>query len=490
MAFDSYHKWLGIPPADQPPNYYRLLTLTLFESDPEVIDAAADRQMAYLRQCATGPHRAEAQKLLQEVASARLCLLVPKSKRKYDAELKLKTAALAHAGRKPDFRVEAIPTTCVTGQEASDELVTPGRGHRALRQDRRVMIGAGSVFVFATILVFVVGQSGQQLNERHRPGEHADGTNQQSPKPSSSGPRKPGAGADVAVASRDKILRSSLDVHDVAKKPSLNLSPEAFDAGRATAPSPRKDSLPPSMNAADETNLNPPSPQESEAAHLKSEGEKGVDTPMLARWRFNGNAKNEVLGGSEFALKQTTFQDNALYLNGKYELERGGDGFRAVGITPPLDYRHFTVALRFKADDSAPQRAGAPMPLLVGSTSMRWFGLHMISNDLYVSFNNQQFFRRINGVQIKRGDWIVIACGVDLDDGNVIVYSNRKKGEELRLPEGFKLEVAAPQYQGYPKEWTFTNYSNGLVFHGLVDELIIYPKILSGAEFEGIPLKP
>ncbi len=29
--FDPYHKWLGIPPDEQPANHYRLLGLELFE---------------------------------------------------------------------------------------------------------------------------------------------------------------------------------------------------------------------------------------------------------------------------------------------------------------------------------------------------------------------------------------------------------------------------------------------------------------------------
>jgi hypothetical protein len=75
--FDPYHKWLGIPPKDQPPNHYRVLGIDLFGSDPEVIDAAANRQMAYLQQRATGGHAALSQKLLNEVAAARLCLFDP-----------------------------------------------------------------------------------------------------------------------------------------------------------------------------------------------------------------------------------------------------------------------------------------------------------------------------------------------------------------------------------------------------------------------------
>ena len=40
-AFDPYYIWLGIPPEDQPPHHYRLLGVTLFESNREVIEAAA-----------------------------------------------------------------------------------------------------------------------------------------------------------------------------------------------------------------------------------------------------------------------------------------------------------------------------------------------------------------------------------------------------------------------------------------------------------------
>ena len=38
--FNPYHKWLGIPLKDQPADYYRLLGVTQFESDPDVITGA------------------------------------------------------------------------------------------------------------------------------------------------------------------------------------------------------------------------------------------------------------------------------------------------------------------------------------------------------------------------------------------------------------------------------------------------------------------
>jgi hypothetical protein len=87
-VFDPYHKWLGIPPADQPPNLYRLLGLSLFEDDPEVIQAAAERQMAHVRKYQLGQHSQTSQKILNEIAAAKICLLKPEQRSAYDSELR------------------------------------------------------------------------------------------------------------------------------------------------------------------------------------------------------------------------------------------------------------------------------------------------------------------------------------------------------------------------------------------------------------------
>ena len=75
--FDACHEWLGIPAAEQPANHYRLLGISAFEESPTVIESAADQRMAHLRTFQTGKHAAESQRLLNEVAAARLCLLNP-----------------------------------------------------------------------------------------------------------------------------------------------------------------------------------------------------------------------------------------------------------------------------------------------------------------------------------------------------------------------------------------------------------------------------
>ena len=99
--FDPYYRWLGIPPKEQPPNHYRLLGIELFESDPQLIDSFSLRHTDFLREITDGPHVPDAQRLLNELAAARRCLLDPQRKAAYDAELRERLAAVdkpaAHA---------------------------------------------------------------------------------------------------------------------------------------------------------------------------------------------------------------------------------------------------------------------------------------------------------------------------------------------------------------------------------------------------------
>ncbi|HEX3999202.1 MAG TPA: hypothetical protein VHX65_11675, partial [Pirellulales bacterium] len=97
--FNPYHVWLAIPPEEQPANYYRLLGLRLFETNADVVDSAADRQMAHLRTFQSGKHGELSQRLLNEVAAARVCLLDPKKRAVYDQRLRAKLPAMAPAAQ-------------------------------------------------------------------------------------------------------------------------------------------------------------------------------------------------------------------------------------------------------------------------------------------------------------------------------------------------------------------------------------------------------
>jgi len=121
--FDPYYKWLGVPPRDQPPHHYRLLGIELFENDRDVIDAAANRVMAYLKELATGDEAEYSQDLLNEVSRARICLLNRNKKKAYDEELRadLKLKEIP----KPKVAKPAAKPPAKRRKEATQEGASP-----------------------------------------------------------------------------------------------------------------------------------------------------------------------------------------------------------------------------------------------------------------------------------------------------------------------------------------------------------------------------
>ncbi|WP_442482911.1 hypothetical protein [Aeoliella sp. SH292] len=145
--FDPYHKWLGIPLAEQPPNHYRLLGLTEFEDDPDVIAAAADRQMGHVKGFATGRYGAHSQQLLNELAKVRVCLLNPKLKPAYDEELRRKLtpkpAPATQVARSPaPVTSVAAPPSVIRGPkiEVVREPQDPAEGLPSLKPPRRALL--------------------------------------------------------------------------------------------------------------------------------------------------------------------------------------------------------------------------------------------------------------------------------------------------------------------------------------------------------------
>ncbi|HVA50240.1 MAG TPA: family 16 glycoside hydrolase [Pirellulales bacterium] len=150
MTFDAYHKWLGIPPAEQPANHYRLLGIATFEDDPDVIETAADQRMALLRTFQTGQHSALSQKLLNELSAAKLCLLKAEKKAAYDAELRRRIDAAQ--APKPVIPM-AMPLTASpvrpleptrVATEAPALIVTDGGAARHSTRKRRRGLGSAA----------------------------------------------------------------------------------------------------------------------------------------------------------------------------------------------------------------------------------------------------------------------------------------------------------------------------------------------------------
>jgi serine/threonine protein kinase len=148
-AFDPYHRWLGIPPEEQPPHHYRLLGLKLWESDAEVIRDAADQRLAHVRTYQLGPSQAASQKILNELGAARACLLDPQKKAAYDEQLQRRLPPVPPAPPPP----KTPPKNQLGEYELLAELGSGGMGTvyraRHTRLDKTValkILAPGSLF--------------------------------------------------------------------------------------------------------------------------------------------------------------------------------------------------------------------------------------------------------------------------------------------------------------------------------------------------------
>src|SRR5215469_5837801 len=137
-SFDPYHKWLGISPKDQPPNHYRLLGVEAFESDPEVIESAADQRMTHVRTFQTGQNSALSQRILNEVSAARLCLLNPERKAAYDRQLRESLARVtpSSAVRPPPAALPPRPLPQARPLVSAQPVFVPDAGSAAVRRPR------------------------------------------------------------------------------------------------------------------------------------------------------------------------------------------------------------------------------------------------------------------------------------------------------------------------------------------------------------------
>jgi len=175
-AFDPYYQWLGIPPEEQPPDHYRLLGIKLFEQNPDVIEAASDRQMGHLRTYQGGRHSDLSQKLLNEVAAAKVCLLRPQQKAAYDKELKAlaadrTTPQPAPAGESPrPAPMPRRPTGAVP--EIDFSRASRAASHKKTAWQLPAAIATGAVVVLALLVVLILSRDKPQAahdDEKNRP---------------------------------------------------------------------------------------------------------------------------------------------------------------------------------------------------------------------------------------------------------------------------------------------------------------------------------
>jgi hypothetical protein len=154
--FDPYHQWLGIPPEEQPPSHYRLLGLNDFESDADVISQASDRVMAQIRTFHNGPRAAWAQRLLNELAAARVCLLDARRKEKYDQSLQVKRG-IQNLPRRPQAASAAPEQAPPAPGETPPLAPAPRTAVRTLAARRQAKKRTRELISFLLLVAIVIG---------------------------------------------------------------------------------------------------------------------------------------------------------------------------------------------------------------------------------------------------------------------------------------------------------------------------------------------
>jgi hypothetical protein len=154
-TFDPYHKWLGIPSDEQPPNHYRILGVPLFTSDGDVITNAADRQMSHVRTFQSGKNAKLTQQILNEISAAKVCLLESAERVAYDKSLResineakkpARIAKLVDDEKPPAMPTESVVPANKAPVRVADPLPTSKR-------PSLVLIGVSGV----TLLSLVAG---------------------------------------------------------------------------------------------------------------------------------------------------------------------------------------------------------------------------------------------------------------------------------------------------------------------------------------------
>ncbi len=152
--FDPLYTWLGIPPSEQPSNYYRILGLNRYESNRRVIANAYEQRMVHVRNFQTGPNAVHSQKILNELSRAYTCLLNARRKALYDQHLKgTENATQTQAASWPPEETEGQRQLAAIAQGPR----TTRFRHLSTYPNRRVWISlACGVALLAVIYVLAV----------------------------------------------------------------------------------------------------------------------------------------------------------------------------------------------------------------------------------------------------------------------------------------------------------------------------------------------
>ena len=168
QKFDPYHRWLGIPPHEQPPTLYRLLGISDFESDQDVIKEATYRQIGHIKQYSSGPHRDAANRILNELSQAQVTLLDLKKKTQYDISIQSTDDEVGDASANDEVNVGLdVPVVVGEGSVRGGSFKEGVGGKRPIRRRRKKRSSIPTILFLIGLLVFVGVTFGYWWNQQN-----------------------------------------------------------------------------------------------------------------------------------------------------------------------------------------------------------------------------------------------------------------------------------------------------------------------------------
>jgi hypothetical protein len=204
---------------------------------------------------------------------------------------------------------------------------------------------------------------------------------------------------------------------------------------------------------------------------------------MLADYNFEGTPIDCSGNSAAIELRNTTFANGTLCLNGIYE----GDnplGFHAFAVIRNFSYESFTVALDFFALDFAKDN------IITGGSAYRWFSLRNNSGNLEVTLNNQNLAYPLPNSPLSLNQWHSAICSVNATAKKIITVLDGRRLQDIDLSPNFRFDVVGSPSDSIDRLFTFANYSNGSVFHGYVDNLKVWGRALLPSEVDTMLTKP
>lgn len=224
--FDPYHKWLGIPPAEQPPHHYRLLGIAPFEADVQVVNAAVLQRTSYVRNFQDGPYADTAARLLNEIAAAQVCLLDRTRRAAYDAELRRTLSPAPRPAPADTSPIDAAWETAALAVARGLPLPAP-RPRQARRPAWQriapIAAGAGAVLV----LLWLLFGRGNGAPDGDGTSPEIAQSNSRQQDPSIGNAQRENHGRDPTVLGAPSVQQG---------KPANGSIPQASDQGATAAP--------------------------------------------------------------------------------------------------------------------------------------------------------------------------------------------------------------------------------------------------------------